>query len=224
MHLSRGLGVIEVLLLVAGIGQLLGPSAGITAVCVLAWIVLATAYVVGSLLIARRHGARPHLQPSPRTVRRLPSWVHSLSDLTPMLAAATGLAAALKFLGAAAADASGDSLLSGLIYLLAVLDESQALTVVIGVLGWLVLHIGYAQLYQRLDALSRGRAFFFPATKQATSVEYLYLGFTIGATFATSDVEVCLRPARWAVMSHTVVAFGYNAVAIGVIVRLLTGS
>ena len=53
-------------------------------------------------------------------------------------------------------------------------------------------------------------------------MEYLYLGMTIGATFATSDVEVCARHARWAVMSHTVLAFGYNAITIGVVVRLLT--
>lgn len=32
------------------------------------------------------------------------------------------------------------------------------------------------------------------------------------------------RRARWAVMSHTILAFLYNAVVIGVVVKLITGS
>ena len=53
--------------------------------------------------------------------------------------------------------------------------------------------------------------------------EYLYLGVTIGATFATSDVEVRSSRTRWIVMTHTVLAFLYNAVVVGVVVKLLTG-
>ena len=114
MHLSRGLGVIEILLLGTGIAQLLAPSAGLTAVCVFAWIALATAYVLGSLMVARRHETHPELRPSPAAMRRLPAWAHTLSDLTPILAAATGLATALNFLGPAATATEGDSPLEGL--------------------------------------------------------------------------------------------------------------
>lgn len=46
---------------------------------------------------------------------------------------------------------------------------------------------------------------------------------TIGATFATSDVEVRSSRTRWIVMTHTVLAFLYNAVVVGVVVKLLTG-
>ncbi|WP_017177679.1 DUF1345 domain-containing protein [Actinomyces timonensis] len=224
MHLSRALGVVELLLLVTGLVQFVAPWLGAVAFCVFAWIVLALRYVGGSLVIARRQSANPGLRPSTSSVRRIPAWVHSVSDLTPILAAATGMFASLNYLGPSAVQDTGDSPLEVLILVFVALDNSQVLAVVIGILGWLVLHVGYAHLYQRIDALSLGRAFPFPGTPQATSVEYLYLGAPLGATFATSDVEVRTRRARWAVMSHTILAFLYNAVVIGVVVKLITGS
>lgn len=93
----------------------------------------------------------------------------------------------------------------------------------IGVLGWLVLHIGFAQMYERHDQLEAHGGFRFPGTRTPASAEYLYLGMTIGATFATSDVEVRSSRTRWIVMTHTVLAFLYNAVVVGVVVKLLTG-
>ncbi|CAM2947068.1 DUF1345 domain-containing protein [Actinomyces slackii] len=224
MHLSRSLAVVEILLLLAGVAQFLAPTLGLAAICVLSWIFLAAAYVIGSLEIARRQKADPTLRLSPSSVRGFPTWVRGLSDLTPILAAATGLLSAVSYLGPTASTEVGDSALRGLIDLFLALDDSEFLTIIIGTLGWFVLHVGYAHLYQRIDMLSRGRAFAFPATPQASSVEYLYLGMTLGATFGTSDVTVRSRRARWAVMSHTILAFLYNAVVIAVVVRLLTGN
>ena len=53
--------------------------------------------------------------------------------------------------------------------------------------------------------------------------DYMYFAITIGTTFATSDVEVRSSRTRWIVMTHTVLAFLYNAVVVGVVVKLLTG-
>lgn len=231
MHRSRALAVIEVILLAAGLAQLLSSRLTIIAVGALSWVVLALAYVLGSLWMARRdHPGEDSDQddraPSARTTRRPPGrhpWLRSLSDLTPLLAAATGLITAVSYLSDPSDTVTGTSLADDVSRLYLALDRSQVLTVLIGVLGWLVLHIGFAQMYERHDRLEAHSGFRFPGTGAPTSAEYLYLGMTIGATFATSDVEVRSSRTRWIVMTHTVLAFLYNAVVVGVVVKLLTG-
>lgn len=229
MYRSRALAVIEVILLAAGLAQLLSSWLIIIAVGALSWVVLALAYVLGSLWMARRdHPGEDSDQddraPSARATRRPPDphpWLHYLSDLTPLLAAATGLITAVSYLSDPVGTVTGTSLLDHVSRLYLALDRSQALTELIGVLGWLVLHIGFAQMYERYDQLESRNGFQFPGTGTPTSVEYLYLGMTIGATFATSDVEVRRSRTRWIVMTHTVLAFLYNAVVVAVVVKLL---
>lgn len=231
MYRSRALAVIEVILLAAGLAQLLSSRLIIIAVGALSWVVLALAYVLGSLWMARRdHPGEDSDQddraPSARTARRPPDphpWLHYLSDLTPLLAAATGLITAVSYLSDPSGTVTGTSLADAVSRLYLALDRGQILTILIGVLGWLVLHIGFAQMYERYDQLEAHGGFRFPGTGAPTSAEYLYLGMTIGATFATSDVEVRSSRTRWIVMTHTVLAFLYNAVVVGVVVKLLTG-
>ena len=231
MYRSHALAVVEVLLLVAGLTQMLFSELVVTAVGALSWVALALVYVVGSLWVARgdrpgeeadRGGRAPSEGPGSRPPGRHP-WLRSLSDLTPLLAAATGLITAISYLSDPSDTVTGTSLADDVSRLYLALDRSQALTVLIGVLGWLVLHIGFAQMYERHDRLEAHGGFRFPGTRTPTSAEYLYLGMMIGATFATSDVEVRSSRTRWIVMTHTVLAFLYNAVVVGVVVKLLTG-
>ena len=231
MYRSRALAVVEVLLLVAGLTQMLFSELVVTAVGALSWVALALVYVVGSLWVARgdrpgeeadRGGRAPSEGPVSRPPGRHPG-LRSLSDLTPLLAAATGLITAVGYLSDPSDTVTGTSLADDVSRLYLALDRSQALTVLIGVLGWLVLHIGFAQMYERHDRLEAHGGFRFPGTRTPTSAEYLYLGMMIGATFATSDVEVRSSRTRWIVMTHTVLAFLYNAVVVGVVVKLLTG-
>ena len=234
MYRSRALAVIEVVLLAAGLAQMLFSQLAVIAVGALSWVVLALVYVVGSLWVARgdhpgdhgEHADEGGRAPSAGSAFRPPGrhpWLRSLSDLTPLLAAATGLIAAIDYLDEPDGVATGTSLADDVSRLYLALDRSQVLTVLIGVLGWLVLHIGFAQMYERHDRLEAHSGFRFPGTGAPTSAEYLYLGMMIGATFATSDVEVRSSRTRWIVMTHTVLAFLYNAVVVGVVVKLLTG-
>lgn len=231
MYRSRALAVIEVLLLAAGLAQMLFSELVVIAVGALSWVGLALAYVAGSLWAARggrpgEHADRGGRAPSAGPCSRPPGhhpWLRNLSDLTPLLAAATGLITAVGYLDEPDGVATGASLADDVSRLYLALDRSQALTVFIGVLGWLVLHIGFAQMYERHDQPEAHGGFRFPGTRTPASAEYLYLGMTIGATFATSDVEVRSSRTRWIVMTHTVLAFLYNAVVVGVVVKLLTG-
>lgn len=230
MYQSRALTVSEVLLLVAGLAQVLAPRLIIAAVGALAWMVLSVVYIIGSLRVARRdrpgegggEGAGDQALPEPRTPASRLARLRQLSDLTPLLAALTGLITAVIHLNDPTVNVAGTSLVDEICRLYLILDRSQALTVLIGVPGWMVLHIGFAQMYERYDQLESHRGFRFPGTETPTSVEYLYLGMTIGATFATSDVEVRSSRTRWIVMTHTVLAFLYNAIVVGVVVKLLT--
>ena len=230
MYRSRALAVIEVVLLAAGLAQMLFSQLAVIAVGALSWVVLALVYVVGSLWVARGdhpgEGADRGRAPSAGSGSRPPGrhpWLRSLSDLTPLLAAATGLITAVSYLSDPSDTVTGTSLADDVSRLYLALDRSQVLTVLIGVLGWLVLHIGFAQMYERYDRLEAHGGFRFPGTRTPTSAEDLYLGMMIGATFATSDVEVRSSRTRWIVMTHTVLAFLYNAVVVGVVVKLLTG-
>ncbi|GAA4441510.1 hypothetical protein GCM10023148_48720 [Actinokineospora soli] len=61
----------------------------------------------------------------------------------------------------------------------------------------------------------------FSGTERPTFADFAYFSFTIGTSFATSDVEV--RPAmRSRVLAHTVVAFLYNTVNIAIAVSVIT--
>ena len=59
-------------------------------------------------------------------------------------------------------------------------------------LGWSLLHLGYARHYERLDHL-HGPAIEFPGTSEPGSTDYVYFAMTVGTTFATSDVTVTAR-------------------------------
>lgn len=230
MYQSRALAVSEVLLLAAGLAQVLAPRLIVAAVGALAWVVLSVVYIVESLRVARRdrpgeggdEGAGDRTPSEPRMPASYRARLRQLSDLTPLLAALTGLITAVIHLNDPTVNVTGTSPVDNICRLYLALDRSQALTVLIGVPGWLVLHIGFAQMYERYDQLESHRGFRFPGAAAPTSVEYLYLGMTIGATFATSDVEVRSSRTRWIVMTHTVLAFLYNAIVVGVVVKLLT--
>lgn len=51
----------------------------------------------------------------------------------------------------------------------------------------------------------------FPGTDHPDLTEFLYFSFTIGTSFAVSDVDVRTAPMRRRVMVHSVIGFLFNA-------------
>ena len=47
--------------------------------------------------------------------------------------------------------------------------------------------------------------------------------FTLGTSFAASDVTVTSRTMRWHVMMHSILSFFYNTVVLAVAFGILTG-
>jgi uncharacterized membrane protein len=168
------------------------------------WSLVAFAYIfVGTLVVRRLRKADPD-QPTPP----IPGWAGSvfarrLGFLLTVAASLTGMNAALSVL----AD-----------------REDEAYTELVGGLGviamicaWVLLHSGYARFY------SYWHEWKFPACPNPGPTEFLYFAFTVGVSFAASDVEVRSRTLRWHVMIHSVVSFFYNAIVLAVAVGIITG-
>jgi uncharacterized membrane protein len=105
------------------------------------------------------------------------------------------------------------------------------------VAAWLLLHTGYARFYARryygqearegtADPASgpgAGRSLEFPRCVAPMATDFLYFSFTLGTSFAVSDVNVTSQAMRWHVMVHSVISFFYNAVVLAVAIGILTG-
>lgn len=171
-----------------------------------AWLVIGTLYVIGGFaavwpggpIAADESGAL-------RSVRRW-SWV------SPLLAAAIGAVSAVTAL--VTRSAAPDT------------PESQVLIVAASlgvILSWVLLQVGFAQMYLILDLTGDGEDLRFPEGASPSILSFLYFSFTLGTSFATSDVEVVSVRMRRLVLIHTVLAFFYNALVVAVAFQVLQG-
>ena len=101
------------------------------------------------------------------------------------------------------------------------------------VAAWLLLHVGYARFYARRydsqedpacpDGAAVNRGLDFPRTATPMATDFLYFSFTLGTSFAASDVTVTSPAMRWHVMMHSILSFFYNTVVLAVAFGILTG-
>jgi uncharacterized membrane protein len=91
--------------------------------------------------------------------------------------------------------------------------------------AWLLLHAGYARFYASLyhGASGSARALEFPRSERPNAVDFMYFSFTLGASFAVSDVSVTSPSMRWHVMAHGVLSFFYNAIVLALAIGIVTG-
>lgn len=93
------------------------------------------------------------------------------------------------------------------------------LVAVIGVwamlLSWGSLHWGFAQIYQQQYYSSPDAApMRFPSTPHPGVIEFVYFSFTLGTSFAASDVEIQSTRLRWRVTVHSVLSFFFNGLIV----------
>lgn len=100
----------------------------------------------------------------------------------------------------------------------------EMLAVVAMICAWMMLHAGYARLYERLY-YQQGTVggLQFPNNTQPDYADFVYFSFTLGATFAVSDVSVTDRRIRWQVTVHSVVSFFYNSAVLALAVGIIIG-
>lgn len=89
-------------------------------------------------------------------------------------------------------------------------------------LAWGFLHWGFAQIYQlRWEGSPAVEQFDFPSTPHPGLVDFVYFAYTIGTTFAASDVNVLTTRTRWLVTVHSVMSFFVNALLIGLTFNII---
>ena len=88
------------------------------------------------------------------------------------------------------------------------------------VAAWAVLNTAYALYYAYMYYRDEERpgGLEFPGDK----VDFAYFAFTIGTSFAASDVKVTSRTIRRVVLGHTILSFAYNTVLIAVVINVIT--
>ncbi|MGB3634677.1 MAG: DUF1345 domain-containing protein [Rubrobacteraceae bacterium] len=98
---------------------------------------------------------------------------------------------------------------------------------VVGVVtAWMLLHTSYALYYTHLyyQAQKPG-GFEFPGDEEPDPLDFTYFAFTLGTSFAVSDVEVTERRTRRVALFHGVLAFFYNTAILALVINLvLTGA
>jgi uncharacterized membrane protein len=109
------------------------------------------------------------------------------------------------------------------------------LSVLAVILSWLLLHTAFGQHYARLyydTTDSRGnlfpqgmrRGFIFPGTADPTYEDFLYVSFTLGLTYAMSDVSVTNEVQRRVVLIHAIISFFFYSTVLGVVLNAIMTS
>ena len=103
---------------------------------------------------------------------------------------------------------------------------SLAFMAALGVVSaWGVLHtsyaLHYAYLYYRSEASPGGLT--FPGEQNPKQRDFAYFAFTVGTSFAVSDVDVTDDAMRQAVLGHQILSFFYNTSILATVVTMATG-
>ena len=103
---------------------------------------------------------------------------------------------------------------------------SLAFMAALGVVSaWGVLHtsyaLHYAYLYYRSEASPGGLT--FPGEQNPKQRDFAYFAFTVGTSFAVSDVDVTDDAMRQTVLGHQILSFFYNTSILATVVTMATG-
>jgi uncharacterized membrane protein len=90
-------------------------------------------------------------------------------------------------------------------------------------IAWGILHFGYADRYaQAYFAALPEQILIFPNTPRPIFLDFAYFSFTVGTSFAASDVETNGSAVRGRVLAHGVLSFLYNTATLAVAIGVLT--
>lgn len=99
-------------------------------------------------------------------------------------------------------------------------EVALALTTI--ALSWLFTHLMFAVRYAH-EYWQAGGGVQFPGDEAPLFSDFLYLAFTIGMTFQTSDVAFTARALRQIALMHALVSFLFNVVIIAAAVNVGAG-
>ena len=105
-----------------------------------------------------------------------------------------------------------------------------ALCLIAVISAWALTHtsytLRYAHLYYRDDGNGEGGLTFPCEDGDAApnDCDFAYFAFTIGMCFQVSDVTICSRAIRRAVLGHALLSFAYNTTVLALALNLLFGT
>jgi uncharacterized membrane protein len=191
----------QLILIVLGLGfTVFAEDDGSAVLALLAWCLVGTAYTITMLVVLGRVARRPQTTPVQPTRLELSRWTGAMAFLGTLLTSFVGLGSAFTL-----ADDRSDPVWGGLI----LIGGIWAM-----LLSWGLLHWGFAQLYYLQYFRSATPNMRFPATLHPRIIEFVYFAFTLGTSFAASDVEVLTSALRWRVVWHSVLSFFFNGLII----------
>lgn len=97
---------------------------------------------------------------------------------------------------------------------------SLALASVTILISWILMHTVFAADYAHRYFQSH-QGLIFPGDSAPRFGEFVYFAMTVGMTYQVSDVTTNSQAMRRLVLSHAVIAFGFNTVIIAITVGLV---
>lgn len=85
-------------------------------------------------------------------------------------------------------------------------------------------HLSYALHYAYLYYRRGGRVLNFPEDEAPDLMDFAYFALTIGATFASSDVNITSKEVRRVVLKHTLFAFFFNTAILALTIQFALGA
>lgn len=167
------------------------------------WEVVSVGYLLAGWATAWRQAGGQDTVRLPSRSSRSGAWA------LPLLASAVGFACAFNALQVRAHVGTDDSAL-----LMALLASAGV------IISWLLLHLGFANIYEIVCSRHRA-ALVFPDSPRPARIDFLYLSVAVGTSFTTSDVTVRSRLVRRVVVVHSIVSFFYNALVVAVAFQVL---
>lgn len=197
---------VQLLLLTVGVAYLNDPTAAGSVITLLLWCLIGTGYLATVVVSVGVSVRRPGVPPARLTLNPV---IRLIGIAGTLMASLVGVGAAVQHVFLTPGTDLGPLVL--------------AIGVWAMLLSWGLLNWGAAQVYLSLFYRSPTPAMRFPDTPTPGLVEFTYFAFTIGTTFAASDVEVFSSRVRWRVLGHSVVSFLYNGLIIVLALGTLTG-
>ncbi|QPE05165.1 DUF1345 domain-containing protein [Microbacterium schleiferi] len=161
----------------------------------LIWCLGGSLYAIGAMIVLAVLARRD--TPAPETVAIEKSWWVSV-----MVAAVTILPSFVGVFAAVTVVIFDDGTDYGFLF--------RLIGIWAMVLSWGLLHWGFAQWYMYRYRVAADPPLRFPRTPEPSIVDFTYLAFTIGTTFAVSDVETHSSRIRWLMTLHSVISFFFN--------------
>lgn len=201
--------LVQIAMIVVGVWLVLLAEDDTSTLLLLAlWCAIGTLYEAVVLVVLGRAAKRPPIEGDRPTRFEVGRVARVVSMTATILASLIGFTAAVQVLGL-----HND-------------PEVGSITDVVGVwsmlLAWGFLHWGFSQIYYQRFYAADEPLLRFPGTEHPRFVDFVYFAYTLGTSFASSDVEVRSTRLRWTVLWHSVLSYFFNGLIIVLALNTIT--